>query len=118
MWFLFCSCRVNCLRFVVRTDKLSLEGIYSTSTCFKTKPKTSIKFKWTVYRKVGNKTVVPSLETLTGFNKQNLVLQAGTLKMDAQYEAVLNAALNGFSSRSFYQFNTSKSLYGGYCKIT
>ncbi len=99
---------MNCLPLVSRMDRLSLEG--QCSSC-----KHGVTFKWIIYESETKVQVEP--QTTTGFDKENLVLSPGTLKIDTKYKVELIATRNDVSSRSIYQFQTSGRIKGGSCKI-
>ncbi|CAB4018120.1 Hypothetical predicted protein, partial [Paramuricea clavata] len=107
-------CRVNCLPFVIPTDRLSLAG-----QCSSCKPGQNVTFTWTVYAVYANEIKGPLTEipTTTDFDKENLVLSANTLDRSTDYSVRLKTTRGKHSSHSIYQFKTSGELTGGTCKI-
>ena len=110
MFVFFCSCKLNCLPFVDAADKLSLAG--NCLSCG-----SDVRFVWILITENRARIVLNERNTLTGFEKENLVFTPDALNTNTKYLVRLIASHNGLRSSSDYLFTTAGTLTGGKCEM-
>ena len=107
---LYSSCRINCLPFVIPTDRLALAG--------QSQDPGEVNFTWTLTYSNRTEVRLNPNDTSTGFHHENLVLNANLLSRGTEYRVKLIAKHGTLQSTSVYQFKTAGQLRGGKCEIS